>query len=423
MQCFVFTNYAVKHFSQLNRIHMEKHLNKLLKSLILLSAVFFLHSTQMIAQDTQQKKDMKIRIQESKKMDDGTIVTSESEKSGKFTEAELEEIVAAGKKESSVKQRSVSAKITNPDGTVEQRNYNWESKPSYNVMSKAYGEELGDDIVIRLEELEGLSKEKMEELQEKLKNLEIEMPELNITIDEMIPRINWEDIYAEGAPNFKVSKRPFLGVYTESNDGKGVRITRIVEDSPAAATGLMKDDVLTEVDGNPVNSPDELTKFLGDKEVDQEVMLTIIRNGNSMKQAVKLGTRKYEFGFMDMNEVERMRGARVPRSPNPRVEVYPDARGGNQDGWFNKNKNKGARLGVTIQEMENYDGLKVIGIESNSLAERNGILLHDVIVKFDGKKVNDTKTLQSLVKDNVGEDVTIELKRNKKKKKLTFRIE
>jgi serine protease Do len=227
----------------------------------------------------------------------------------------------------------------------------------------------------------------------------------------------------EGAPNFRVSKRPFLGVYTESNNGKGVRISRIVENSPAASTGLMKDDVLTEVDGNPVNSPDELTKVLADKEVDHEVMLTIIRNGNSMKQAVKLGTRNYEFGFMDMNEVERIRGARIPEPPRARGGAAPEGWGGNQDGWFNKNKNKGARLGVTIQEMENYDGLKVIGIESNSLAERNGILLHDVIVKFDGKKVNDTKMLQSLVKDNIGEDVTIQIKRNKKKKKLTFKIE
>lgn len=409
---------------------MEKHLNKLMKSLILLSAVFFLHNTQMIAQDVQ-KKEMKIRIQESKKMADGTSVTSESEKSGQFTEAELEEMVSEGKKDSNLSSRSVTAKITNPDGTVEQRIYNWTQKPSYNVMGKAYGKALNEDVIIRLEELEGMSKEKMEELQQKLKELEFNMPELNITIDEMIPRINWNDMYVEGSPNFRVSKRPFLGVYTESNSGKGVRISRIVEDSPAASTGLMKDDVLTEVDGNPVNSPEELTKMLGDKEVDQEVMLTIIRNGNTMKQAVKLGTRKYEFGFMDMNDVERIRGTRVPETPGARVPeaprarggATPESRGGTQDGWFNKNKNKGARLGVTIQEMENYDGLKVIGIESNSLAERNGILLHDVIVKFDGKKVNDTKMLQSLVKDNVGEEVTIELKRNKKKKKLKFKIE
>ncbi len=402
---------------------MEKHLNKLLKSLILLSAVFFLHNTQLIAQDISQKKEMKIRIQESKKMEDGTVVTSETEKSGKFTEAELEELVSSGKKESNLSSRSVTAKITNSDGTEEERHYKWDSKPSYNVMGKAYGKELSEDVVIRLKELEGLSQEKMEELQEKLKNLDIEMPEIDITIDEMIPRINWNDIYVEGSPNFRVSKRPFLGVYTESNSGKGVRISKIVEDSPAASTGLMKDDVLTEVDGSPVNSPDELTKVLGGKEVDQEVMLTIIRNGNSMKQAVKLGTRNYEFGFMDMKDVERIRGARVPEAPRARGGAAPEYRGGSQDGWFNKNKNKGPRLGVTIQEMENYDGLKIIGIESNSLAERNGILLHDVIVKFDGKKVNDTKMLQSLVKDNVGEDVTIELKRNKKKKKLTFKIE
>lgn len=401
---------------------MEKHLNKFLKSLILLSAVFFLHNTQMIGQDVQ-KKEMKIRIQESKKMADGTIVNSESEKSGKFTEAELEELVSEGKKDSKISSRSVSAKITNPDGTIEQRNYNWESKPSYNVMGKAYGKALSEDVILRLEDLEGMSKEKMEELQQKLKELEFNMPELNITIDEMIPRINWNDIYAEGAPSFKVSRRPFLGVYSESNNGKGVRISRIVENSPASATGLMKDDVLTEVDGSPVNSPEELTKILGQKEVDQEVMLTIIRNGNSMKQAVKLGTRNNEFGFMDIKDVEKIRGVRVPEYPRSRDGVAPEARGGNQDGWFSRDKNKGPRLGVTIQEMENYDGLKVISIESNSLAERNGILLHDVIVKFDGKKVNDTKMLQSLVKDNVGEEVTIELKRNKKKKKLKFKIE
>ena len=54
----------------------------------------------------------------------------------------------------------------------------------------------------------------------------------------------------------------FLGVGVTDLPGGGVRVERVLDGTPAAELGLQAEDVITSVDGTPVNSPTDLTNLL-----------------------------------------------------------------------------------------------------------------------------------------------------------------
>lgn len=65
----------------------------------------------------------------------------------------------------------------------------------------------------------------------------------------------------------------FFGVPT----GKGVLVTAVAQDGPAAKAGIKAGDVITAVDGEAVDSPGEISRAINRKK-DGDVTLTVIRN-------------------------------------------------------------------------------------------------------------------------------------------------
>ena len=62
-------------------------------------------------------------------------------------------------------------------------------------------------------------------------------------------------------------------------DGKGVLVTSVGDDSPAAKAGIRAGDVITAVDGEKIEGAGDLTRALGKKK-DGDVTLTIVRDKN-----------------------------------------------------------------------------------------------------------------------------------------------
>jgi len=57
--------------------------------------------------------------------------------------------------------------------------------------------------------------------------------------------------------------RPKLGLsIQDSDDGKGVKVLEVDEESNAAKAGIKKDDVITQIDGKEINSTDEVTRIV-----------------------------------------------------------------------------------------------------------------------------------------------------------------
>lgn len=82
---------------------------------------------------------------------------------------------------------------------------------------------------------------------------------------------------------------PKLGLSVQdSDDGKGVSIINVDEESNAAKAGLKEDDVITEIDGKAVNSADEVAKIIRDSKDKVSVMMKVQRKGKSQTVEVKI---------------------------------------------------------------------------------------------------------------------------------------
>lgn len=62
----------------------------------------------------------------------------------------------------------------------------------------------------------------------------------------------------------------------------------VLPDSPAAKAGLKEKDVITHVEGNPVNERNSLISLISQHQVGETVTLTVVRNGQERKIDVKL---------------------------------------------------------------------------------------------------------------------------------------
>jgi len=209
----------------------------------------------------------------------------------------------------------------------------------------------------------------------------------------------------------------FLGVITEK-DEKGARIEDVTDNSAADKAGLKEDDVITKVGGAVIDNPDDLTKVIHTYKPEDKVTITYERNGKSNKTDVTLGKRRgntYNF-------------------QSPRIEALPDFNfEWKENGMPPRVYNYGRpRIGIKAQDTEDGKGVKVLGVDDESAAEKAGIKKDDVIIEFDGKKINSTDELASAAQDarektafkitfnRDGKSQTVEVKTPKKLKTVNL---
>lgn len=89
--------------------------------------------------------------------------------------------------------------------------------------------------------------------------------------------------YSYNTQREKVERDPckvFLGVYSgTSYNSKGVRVTGIIDDTPASTTNLERGDYITALDGVPVHSHKELLKERNKHNPGDRFLLTYTRDG------------------------------------------------------------------------------------------------------------------------------------------------
>ena len=96
------------------------------------------------------------------------------------------------------------------------------------------------------------------------------------------------DFDKDGALTFLLANSRRIGVSTMQLNkqladyfgiagGKGALVTAVTEDGPAAKAGLKAGDVITAVDGEPVDSPGDISRAINRKK-EGDVTLTVIRN-------------------------------------------------------------------------------------------------------------------------------------------------
>jgi serine protease Do len=124
----------------------------------------------------------------------------------------------------------------------------------------------------------------------KLKNVNVftTTPKMDMNFDYNpkmdIPRINGRTYNynrAGGAPKLGLSVQ-------DTDDGKGVKVIEVDDESNAQKAGIKEDDVITEVDNKTVNSADEVAKIIKESKDKISVMVKLTRNGKTQNIEVKI---------------------------------------------------------------------------------------------------------------------------------------
>lgn len=115
-----------------------------------------------------------------------------------------------------------------------------------------------------------------------MKNFYEVIPQLEQALPRMKGR-NWDQMFNT------LTGRPRLGLSVQDTDnGKGVKVIDVDDDSNAGKAGLKEGDIITDIDGKAVNSADEVAKIVRDNMDKTSLMFKIQRNGKTQNIEVKV---------------------------------------------------------------------------------------------------------------------------------------
>jgi len=93
----------------------------------------------------------------------------------------------------------------------------------------------------------------------------------------------------QGMSNYTVRGRGKLGIKAqETEEGKGVKVLEVDDESPADNAGIKEGDVITEFDGAEVNNVDKLREAAGKAAAKPSFKVKLTRDGKSQEIQVKI---------------------------------------------------------------------------------------------------------------------------------------
>lgn len=149
---------------------------------------------------------------------------------------------------------------------------------------------------------------------------------------------------------------------------KGALVTEPSKGKPAAEAGIKSGDIITEVDGKPVDDARALSRMIGGKAPGTTVNLTIWRDGATKQISVKLATLTPQEA--KSSETEK------PSKPSAPVK---------------------SSVGLTVVPNSDGPGLLIQAIDPDSVAATKGFAVGDNIVEVDNKPVATAKQFQDAI--------------------------
>lgn len=148
------------------------------------------------------------------------------------------------------------------------------------------------------------------------------------------------------------------------DEASGALVSDPQEDAPAAAAGIRAGDIITQVNGDKVEDPRELSRMIADIDPGSDVNITINRSGETSQIEVQLGE-------MPADQIANL--DEEPAQVDP--AVLED-------------------FGLTIIPNDKGEGILVTAVESGSDAAEAGIRVGDIISEINNEKVSDIAGLQ-----------------------------
>ena len=172
--------------------------------------------------------------------------------------------------------------------------------------------------------------------------------------------------------------RPMLGVVTEKVEN-GAKITNISKESAAEKAGLKEGDIITKIEGEKVESQEDVAEAVRKHKPGEKINLSILRNNKEQKITAELGMWK---GIkMNAQNFKMLHPDGAPAFP-PNMQF--DLRDFNFDRPFDR----APKMGISIQDSENGKGVVIKEVEEESAAAKAGLEKNDIITHVNDKEVN-----------------------------------
>lgn len=224
---------------------------------------------------------------------------------------------------------------------------------------------------------------------------------------------------ATKATKEKKSESGYIGVYMQEltdevrkgldlEVSKGVLISGVQDDSPAAKAGVEEGDVVVAFGGTAVDSPEELRSVVSDFEPGAKAKLELVRDGKAQTVTLTVGDRPERDAFSFVTPDLDGRGFGEMRRAFAMIG--------------------GPRLGIDARDIEDDElgsyfgaksGILVLDVSDESVAEKAGVKAGDVIQKIGDEPVADIDDLRDAVREfDEGDEFTIGVLRHGKAQSL-----
>jgi serine protease Do len=177
---------------------------------------------------------------------------------------------------------------------------------------------------------------------------------------------------------------------------RGVEVTRVEEESPAAKGGMNTGDVVLEYNGERVEGVEQFMRMVRETPGGREVKLSIVRNGSPQQLAIKTGSRKtwMTSRYGDLGGVD------MPRIELPEIGI-PDMPRAFMT-W--RSSVVGIEAEALDAQLAEYFGVKegvlVRSVVRGSAAEKAGLRAGDVIVRVDETKVTSPREVSATMRSS-----------------------
>jgi len=212
---------------------------------------------------------------------------------------------------------------------------------------------------------------------------------------------------------------------------RGALITLIDHDAPAGQIGLKVNDVVLAVNGQNVESAEQLRRMLHEIPPGRKISLEISRDGNIQTLAVQLADRKaldHDIWGKIGNDVGSVTPA-APAAPVPGMGIMTDAPlpGGFHMPLFTSTLNVGAIVEPLTSQMAEYfgvqGGLMIKQVNKKSEAAAAGFKAFDVILKVGADSILTSADWDRALRSNQGKPVQVTILRDKKQQTLTLQVD
>jgi serine protease Do len=171
------------------------------------------------------------------------------------------------------------------------------------------------------------------------------------------------------------------------DEGKGILIGQVMEDTAADKAGLKRGDIIVEYNGQPVGDLNSFRSRVASTAPGSTMDLVILRDGKRLEKTVTIGT-------LDEEEM----AAAAPEGPGGPAKMEQD-------------------LGVTVQNLtddvaaelgyEDEEGVVVTSVEPGSPADMAGIESGNLIQEVNRKKVKNIEQFEEAIDKASGKETVL----------------